>query len=355
MHTDVTIDGTKFCINGKPTYAGVEWRGRPVEGLLLNSRMVQAIFDDECPETRERWSYPDTGRWDPDRNTDDFCSHLAEYRSYGLLAVTVGLQGGGSVYTPDVYDRYDNSAYRPDGSFKHEYFNRLLRVLREANAAGIVVIVNYFYWKHVQRIPDDRVIIGITERVTDWLLHSGFRNVLVDLANEAGEWWHRPLFGRDGIHRLIDVVKSTTLDGRRLLVGSSSGGGSELASGKWLAAEDFSMPHGNGLTPDELRAKIRSLRESPEYVQRSRPICVNEDSIFTENLDAAVEEYASWGFYCQGYGSGYRDRMDWTTHPRESSFHELSGFQTLPVNWSINDPIKGAFFDRVKTITGGDE
>jgi len=353
MGNDIAIDGTRFLINGRPTYEGVEWRGKRVEGLLLNSRMVQAIFDDDCPETRERWRYPDTGRWDPDRNTDDFCDRLAEYRSYGLLAVTVGLQGGGSVYTPDIYDRYDNSAYRPDGSFKQPYFDRLLRVLKAADAAGIVVIVNYFYWKHVQRIPDDRVIVSIAERVTDWLLGTGYRNIMVDLANEAGEWWHRPLFGRENIPRLIETVKSITLNGRRLLAGSSSGGGSELAAGKWLAAEDFSMPHGNGLMPGELRAKIHRLRESPEYVERPRPICINEDSIFTENLDAAVEEYASWGFYCQGYGSGYRDRMDWTVQPRESSFDTLSGYQTLPVNWAINDPIKRAFFERVRAITGG--
>ena len=80
---------------------------------------------------------------------------------------------------------------------------------------------------------------------------------------------------------------------------------------------------------------------------------VNEDSVFVENLDAAVGEGASWGFYCQGYGSVYRDRMDWKTRPRESSFAELSGFQTLPVNWSVNTAIKRAFFDRVREITQG--
>ncbi len=36
---------------------------------------------------------------DPDRNTDDFCRMLPIYRGYGLLAVTVGMQGGGSIYT----------------------------------------------------------------------------------------------------------------------------------------------------------------------------------------------------------------------------------------------------------------
>ena len=87
--------------------------------------------------------------------------------------------------------------------------------------------------------------------------------------------------------------------------------------------------------------------------KRPRPIVVNEDSVFVENLEAAVEEGCSWGFYCQGHGSGYRDRMDWTTHGREDRLEDLSGFQTVPVNWGINTDIKRAFFERVKAITGG--
>src|SRR4051794_26313736 len=59
--TEVAIRGDGFLINGRPTYAGRSWRGRPVEGLLLNSRMVQGIFDDLNPETRSMWAYPDTG------------------------------------------------------------------------------------------------------------------------------------------------------------------------------------------------------------------------------------------------------------------------------------------------------
>src|SRR5262249_32766561 len=49
--TNVSVDGAKFLINGKPTYAGRKWNGRPIEGLLFNSRMVQAIFDDRNAET----------------------------------------------------------------------------------------------------------------------------------------------------------------------------------------------------------------------------------------------------------------------------------------------------------------
>jgi hypothetical protein len=67
---------------------------------------------------------------------------------------------------------------------------------------------------------------------------------------------------------------------------------------------------------------------------------VNEDSIFVENLNAAVENGCSWGFYCQGYGSDYCDRMNWKEHDREKDYDKLSGFQTLPVNWSINTPVQ---------------
>jgi hypothetical protein len=353
MPTEVTMDGARFLINGRPTYEGVQYRGRPVEGLLLNSRMIQAIFDDQCPETRRLWRYPDTGEWDPDRNTEEFCAHLPEYRAHGLLAVTVGLQGGGPNYRREVYDRYVNSAFRPDGSLRAAYFDRLRRVLEAADRAGMVVIVNYFYWKQARRIPDDDVLRGITGRVTEWLLSTGHRNILVDVANESAPFWKRPALEPGNIHEFIGIIQGVTLEGRRLPAASSSGGSDSLPCGKWLEIEDLHLPHGNGLEPEGLRAKLRRLKGTDAFKRRPRPVVVNEDSVFVENLEAAVEAGCSWGFYCQGYGSDYRDRTDWTTRGREEQFEALSGYQTPPVNWGINTPIKRAFFERVKKITGG--
>jgi len=76
MTTEISIQGTDFYINGKPTYQGRYHEGRRIEGLLLNSRMVQAIFDDANPNTIDKWCYPDTNLWDPDRNTTEFCAAL---------------------------------------------------------------------------------------------------------------------------------------------------------------------------------------------------------------------------------------------------------------------------------------
>ena len=70
-NTRVPIEGPDFVIDGRPTYQGRNYGGMRIAGLLLNSRMVQGIFDDLNPETRSLWDYPD-GRWDAERNTREF-------------------------------------------------------------------------------------------------------------------------------------------------------------------------------------------------------------------------------------------------------------------------------------------
>jgi hypothetical protein len=353
--TTISITGTRFTINGTSTYDGTTWRGHPISGLLFNSRMVQAIFDDENPKTRELWAYPDTGEWDPDRNTRKFCAAMPEYKRHGLLAVTVGMQGGGPVFTSDVYDHYVNSAFTPDGSFKQPYLDRLLKVLDAADRLGMVVIVNYFYHQQARWFANGSVLPTVTRNVTDWLLETGYENIIVDVANEARESWGHPLVVPGRVHELIELVKGRKLNGRRLLASTSSSGGWEIPHGKWLEVEDVSLPHGNGCSPQALKMKIEAIREEDEYIRRPRPIVVNEDSTFVENLEAAIEVGASWGFYCQGFGSAYKDLQDWTIHGREREYKELSGFQTVPVNWSINTPDKKRFFDRLHAITSGKE
>jgi hypothetical protein len=92
--TTVSIDGDCFFINGCPTYEGRTCQGRKIEGLLMNSRMAQGIYDDVNPATRSRWNYPDTGKWGAERNTREFIAAMPEWREHGLLASTINLQGG---------------------------------------------------------------------------------------------------------------------------------------------------------------------------------------------------------------------------------------------------------------------
>jgi hypothetical protein len=350
MKTTISINGTDFYINGQPTYEGRYHEGHRVEGLLFNSRMVQAIFDDENPETVTHFQYPDTKKWDADRNTDEFCAALPLYREHGLLAVTVGLQGGGPIYTPEIYEHYINSAFAWDGSLKPAYFERLGRILATADEVGMVVIINYFYWQQNRRFVDDEAVRRATRQATEWLLESDYRNVLVDVNNEvkAGSG----LLQSKGIHELIAIIQNTILNERRLLVGTSIHPLNHFPPGDWPDFVDFFIPHGNDSPPDRLRKELRQLKAWQPYVANPRPILINEDSIDIRNLDVAVDEGVSWGYYSQGYGSQYRDqRWDWSIHKREPMVEYLSGFQTPPVNWGINTDLKQQFFDRVKEIT----
>jgi len=355
VKTEVRIDGTKFLVNGEPTYKGMSHDDRAIEGLLMNSRMVQAIFDDECPETVVHWEYPDTGVWDADRNTDEFCAALPTYREHGLLGVTVGLQGGGSIYRKDVGPVYENSAFREDGGLKPAYCARLSRVLEAADECGMIVIVNYFYIRQIKALPTDEAVFAAAENASRWLLESGYRNVLVDAANEAGrKWWgDRDLFTKERIHEVIEAAKRPVVDGRRLLVGASTLGGMNVESPSWIEASDFLMPHGNGCTPEQIREKVRITRATDEYKKRPMPILFNEDSARLENMEAAVDEYCSWGYYAQGAGSREEPYDSTWGAEREKTYDALSGFQTVPVNWGINTERKVEFFRRVKDITSG--
>ena len=82
--TAVSIEGESFVVNGRPTHEGRTWNGMNVEGLLMNARLVQGIFDDRNDKTRGMWDYPD-GPWDPDRNTREFLEAMPVWRRHGLV------------------------------------------------------------------------------------------------------------------------------------------------------------------------------------------------------------------------------------------------------------------------------
>lgn len=353
MQTNLSIQGTQFWLNGTPTYPGRRHAGRRIEGLIFNTRMANAIFDDENPATASRWRYPDTGAWDAERNTAEFCAALPEYARHGVLGVTVGLQGGGAIYDPEVYDAFINTAFTPAGELKPAYCRRLWRILQTADALGMVVIVNYFYGRQLQWLAGETAIRRAAAAATDWLLDTGYANILVDVMNEITPGADLLQAGR--IHEVITHIQAQSRDGRRLLVSTSVHPQDWQPAGQWSEVVDFFLPHGNNQTADQLRQEIRRLRASPAYQSRPRPILINEDSIHLDSLEAATDEYASWGYYSQGYGCGGsygHGRFDWLAHPRERSYTGLSGFQTIPVNWGLNTAEKRAFFQRVRQITG---
>ena len=269
--TTVSIDGDRFLINGQPTYEGRHYQGRKIEGLLLNSRMVQGVFDDLNPETHHQWAYPD-GPWDAERNIREFLEAMPVWRATGLLGFTINLQGG-SPYGYSKDQPWHNSGFADDGSLVDGYFDRLARILDRADELGMVAILGLFYFGQDERLRDETAIVRAVDLCTDWLVGHGYTNTLVEIANEADvpRYEHNILLP-EREHELIERVQRRSWDklstpAGRLLVSTSMAGGS-LPTAAMLETADFVLLHGNQVDEqDAIRQMVRGL---PQFLFLSR-------------------------------------------------------------------------------------
>lgn len=334
-HTVVTIEQGDFCLNGEPTYKGRFWQGHRIEGLLMNSRMIQGIFDDKNPETVGRWAYPDTGVWDPERNTREFIEQMPVWKEHGLLAFTLGLQGG----SPDGYNALNmqpawNSAFLPDGSLDPAYMSRLERILDRADELGMVVILNYFYFGQDRRLAGETAVKQATANATAWLMMRGYRNVMIDMANECDmPEYTTDIVKAPRVHELLELARlvATAIDPSYRLLVSSSVRGTAVPNNNIIEASDFILIHGNSSNPIWLNQQAQMLRNRSAY--RGQPIVNNEDDHFDFDKDVnhfvlSVKQRISWGYF------------------------DPEGFQNPPVRWDLNTGRKRAFFAKLKEITG---
>jgi hypothetical protein len=337
--TIVSIEKEKFLINGIETYKGRSWEGYSIEGLLMNSRMVQGIFDDLNSETVDLWKYPDTQKWDADRNTNEFIKAMDDLYSKGLISFTLNLQGG----SPVGYGAIGclNSAIDPKGGLHEAYMARLEKILNRANEKGMVVILGIYYFGQDQNVEDETAIIKGVENTIDWLFEKNFRNVIIEINNECDvKAYDHEILKPERIHELISLAKSKEKNGYRYLVGTSYGGGS-IPRENVVAISDFLLIHGNGVgDPARIKEMVQQTRLVKGY--KPMPILFNEDDHFdfdkpVNNFVEAVKEYASWGYF------DYRMKGE--------EFND--GYQSVPVNWGISSPRKKAFFDKLEEITGG--
>ena len=333
--TTVSIHDEMFHINGSPTYPGRSWNCMKIEGLLMNARLIQGIFDDLNPDTRSKWAYPDTNQWDPDRNTREFVEAMESWCDHGLLSFTINLQGG----SPEGYSKgqpWHNSAFTSDGSLRPDYMKRLSLILNRADQLGMVPILGFFYFGQDHRLSDETAVKHAVDNAATWLLVNDYRNVIIEINNECNVRYDHEILKPQRIHELIRRVKNRTRNGRRLLVSASYGGGT-IPLENVVTSADFLLLHGNGVKdPARIAEMVRQTRAVPGYT--SKPIIFNEDDHFDfdqpmNNMVAAVNEHASWGYF----------------DPGKSNY--VDGHQCPPTNWTINTPRKKAFFGKLKEIT----
>jgi hypothetical protein len=349
-NTVVSIKENMFYVNGSPTYKGRNWtttKGESfkVEGLLMNSRMVHGIFDDLNPETRGQWAYPDTEKWDANRNTQEFIDAMPTWREFGLLSFTINLQGG----CPYGYCRtqpWDNSAFNPDGTLRKDFMKRLELVLDKADELGMIPIVGFFYFGQDERLVNDEAVKKAVSNATQWILDKGYTNVIIEVNNECDVTaYDRDILKCENVHELITLAKSVKKDGRSLYVGTSHKGNT-VPLPSIIEVSDYVLLHGNGvLKPERMKEMIDAVRAMNVY--KNVPIVTNEDDRpwlnqgwdeYGNNMAVSVQNYVSWGYF------------DFRVEKENSMFNE--GFQSIPVNWQISSERKQSFFDLLAKVTG---
>ncbi len=269
--TAIQLVGTRWFLNGQVTYPGAK-----AEGLLMNVRMVNAVYEDRTrPE------------FDPNSNTAEFIARIHDYVAHGVRAFTVCLQGGMPGYEGAV-----NSAFNPDGSLRDSYLQRVRRVIEACDRHGAAVILGCYYQRQDQVLKDESAVRAGVVNVAKWVEDSGFTNVMLEIANEFGHggFDHRLLKTGDGIAELIRLAKQTA---PALLVSASGLGHGQLPDSVAQAC-DFLLIHFNGTQVEDIPARIAELSRF------NKPIVCNEDEkVGAEGAKAAeacVANRASWGF-----------------------------------------------------------
>ncbi len=270
-HTRVSIKDGRWYLNGRLTYPGAE-----AEGLLMNVRMVNGVFED-----RNR---PD---FDAEENTEEFTAVIPGYAAQGVRAFTINLQGGFPGYEGAV-----NSAFNPDGSLRKGYLQRVKRVIETCDRNGLVVILGCYYQRQDQILKDTQAVRAGIVNAVRWITESGFSNVVLEIANEFNHsgFDHAILKKPEGQVELIRLAKETSTD---LLV-STSGLGNGRLPDNVAQASDFLLIHFNSTKLDDIPKRIAALRK------HGKPIVCNEDDKHGEEAAEAsrlsVKNGASWGF-----------------------------------------------------------
>lgn len=286
-NTCVSIRGRNFYINDKPVYHEIK-RHPDSHGLLMNSRFIQGIFDDASDRTRfNRFNKT----FDADANTEELIAALPKWYKYGLRAITIGIQGGFPVFSIEVRT-IDNNPFGADGKhFNQAYAARLDKIIRAADAIGMVVIVNMLYWSQSLGFQNDDAIVSALKTAATFLKKGNYTNVIIDVANEYNidMWDTLPIIQEpQSMRHLIELIRK---ESGGLLIGSSGGGG--LIDQDVVDVSDVVLIHGNGLTRGEYYDFILKV----QAMAPNKPILCNEDSPCISRLDIAMLTHTSWGHY----------------------------------------------------------
>lgn len=311
-------------------------QGQAAEGLVMNSRMVQATVD----HTEQHPA------WDAEANTDEFCQMVPNYAAFGLNAATINMQGG--LLRRDTGESYDAGAWNPDGTMRPAHQARLRRAIETMLRNGMFPIVGLFYFRQDQILTNETAVSNAVANAQTFL-EPYKEHIVIEVVNEAS-------------HGLVDHAS--------LQEANVSGHVDTLVANGWLASHSQTpgqVPtvaeqgdgqivflHGNNRTP----AQISSMVSSAKSTHPGKPVIFNEDgpsdssttytlTEYEDHLDAAVAAGAGWGYYDQnGFQEPCSDANSgsWQCSIVDGSYPGC--------HWELDTAVKAGMFDHFALQTG---
>ncbi len=311
--TSYRIENGNFYINGKLTYSELPGSDKNVHGLLFNARFIQGIFDDRNPANHGK--YDRFGKvFDPELNTLQLTDSLKEWYDAGIRAITVGLQGGGPIYTYEDWSVIDTGCFSEDGRHMNEATKaRLIRILDACDKLGMLVIVSFLYQAQEHLFHDGTAMIEAVRTASEFLRETGYENIIIEVANEhdVGNFVKHPvIYSGEGIAGLINFAREWS--GNKFAVGSSGGGGS--CRQEVIENSDVILVHGNTLRRQELYDFLMKIRDKAP----DKPVVCNEDSQMFGQLQVSYATHTSWGYY--NNFTKQEPPADWSITPGEDAF-----------------------------------
>jgi len=295
------------------TYTGNGYRPGAA-GKLMNLRITQAVFQDE---------YLTEVHFDAMANTRRVIQALDTYQRNGILAINVSLQGGHMHYEHEGRIKRDVaaklgpgkgslvSAFRPDGSLKAEWMDRLLMLQQALDKRGMVLNLIYFYLSQVEVLESPKAIDQAVRSMTDWLIDHDCRNVMIEIANEYDTFDNDPYI-INAMGHLIEIgrerfkVKTAAF---RLPISASALRDKDMQLYPFVMKHgDLFTIHGNERSPARKREWVAELVADPNV---RGPVYMDEDDNGREQTtpEALARELASCDGVFQSGGSwGY---MPW--------------------------------------------
>jgi hypothetical protein len=176
-------------------------------------------------------------------------------------------------------------------------------VIERADALGAVIVLSLYYQRQDQYLQDEPAVRAGVVNVVDWIRGKGYRNVLLEVANEYGHagFDHAILRSDAGVAGLLRLAKNRY---PALRVSASYIRNGRTTS-QVAAASNFILVHFNAVALSDIPARVRALRDA----YPGKPIVCNEDSrtgsAAAAAASATVRAGASYGLMLERQNQHY--------------------------------------------------